>query len=64
MLRIVYVALPCTNRDRDGTVTEWTRIYLVATLGVNVRPLRVPSLVVEVGVDQTGGGVGRPYVIR
>ena len=39
-----YVALPCTNPDWDGTVTERTRIYLVAALGVNISSVRVPSL--------------------
>ena len=34
MLRIVDAALPYTNPDWDGTVTERTVIYLVATLGV------------------------------
>ena len=42
--RIVYVALPCTDADWDGTVTERTPFYLVATLGVNNRSVRVPSL--------------------
>ena len=32
---IVYVALPCTDPDWDGTVTERIRIYIVVTLGVN-----------------------------
>ena len=33
MPRILYVALPCTDPDWDGTATERTRNYLVATLG-------------------------------
>ena len=42
--RIVYLALPCTEPDWDGTATERTRIYLVATPGVNICSVRVPSL--------------------
>ena len=33
---MIYVALPCTDPDWEGTVTERTRIYLVATLGANI----------------------------
>ena len=44
ILRILYVALPCTDPDWGGTVTERTRIYIVATLGVNICSVRVPSL--------------------
>ena len=44
MLHIVYVALPCIDPNWDQTVTERTRIYLVANLGVNIRSVRVPSL--------------------
>ena len=33
ILRIVYVALPFTDPDWDGTATERTRPYLVATIG-------------------------------
>ena len=44
MPRFVYVALPCTDPDWDGTGMEQTGIYLVATLGVNTCSVRVPSL--------------------
>ena len=44
MPRIVYVALLCTDPDWDGTATERTGIYLVATLGVKTFSVRVPSL--------------------
>ena len=49
ILRILYVALPCTNPDWDGTPTERTRTYLGATLpssGVNICSVHVPSLLV------------------
>ena len=36
ILRILYVALPCTDAEWDGTATERTRIYLAATLGMNI----------------------------
>ena len=44
LLRFVYVALPCTDPDWDGTVMEQTRLYLVVNLGVNISSVRVPSL--------------------
>ena len=46
MLRIVYEGLSCTDPDWGGTNTELTRIYLVATLGVNICSVCVPSLLV------------------
>ena len=46
LLRIVYVALLVTDPDWDRTATVRTRIYLVATLGVNSCSVRVPSLLV------------------
>ena len=42
-LSIVYVALQCTDPDWERTVTERTHNYLVATLGVSVCSVRVPS---------------------
>ena len=47
MLRILYIALPCSNPDWDGTATEGTRTYLAATLPssrVDICYVRVPSL--------------------
>ena len=41
---IVYVALPCTDPDWDGTATERTRIYQVATLEKDIGSAHVPSL--------------------
>ena len=43
MPRIVYVVLPCIDPNWEGTATELTRIYLVATLGVNICSVCVPS---------------------
>ena len=59
--RIVYVALPCTEPDWDGTATERTRIYLVATsvvtdlvTSLKFQPIRCAIMLCHFGRTRNG----------